>query len=659
MSARMQLLETVYLTSLLLPFILLFVYSCFRFVCYCFHNSILLFSSTTAYVLYKKYLIYPRLNLPLLGINKLSPIQFLIVLIYSGLTCACNLLWVKTADQAASRAAKLSLINLLPLYLAGGHEFGARLLFIPLETYGIFHRTAGWMASIECAIHIIIIYAKHGDQGTDDSGFYGIVGGSMILALLVLPMVKRRVYEVFLVTHLACAFVGLYAIWKHLHFQKSSSVRLIWVCLSTFVVTSSLQLCRILYRNVHTRRSARIVCSFIGDEVIRVAIHMPRPWAVRAGERVNLGIPGLGIFYIFQAHPFSVAWWESDTANGSSPIYLMFRVRNGFTRKIRGCLNPGQEYRAWVDGPFGPSSSVPNDMSLYGHILMATSGIGIAAQIPYIKEILHRRRAAEACTERISLIWELDRSGDYSSAVEWLQELISQDQSYILNIEIYTGVNMITEKSVALGDHDLIKIHAGSIDWEGKVQDESNRQKGRQLVAAEETLGLSVKPGNVRLKAEDGIQYAWHVDDISLRHLFDKHLSKHSVGAYQRLCSEVGQSFWAIYNEPTKKEDLARSEEIEHLEQEKKILVEKLAEANTKIAELLDKIESVEAQRDSLEESISKSNQTLLLHQEEAQRWMTISDYYQNSFLYVSDALAHVVTYLQGVEGNSYTLGTS
>ena len=61
-------------------------------------------------------------------------------------------------------------------------------------------------------------------------------------------------------------------------------------------------------------------------------------------------------------------------------------------------------------------------------------------------------------------------------------------------------------------------------------------------------LGIQVKPSEVRLRPnEDDLKYAWKVDDPSLEPLFEKHLSKHSVGAYMQLYREVGQSFHAVH----------------------------------------------------------------------------------------------------------------
>jgi len=45
----------------------------------------------------------------------------------------------------------------------------------------------------------------------------------------------------------------------------------------------------------------------------------------------------------------------------------------------------------------------------YGNVLMFASGIGIAAQVPYIKEVLRAFRESKARIKSILLIWQLDK----------------------------------------------------------------------------------------------------------------------------------------------------------------------------------------------------------------------------------------------------------
>lgn len=61
-----------------------------------------------------------------------------------------------------------------------------------------------------------------------------------------------------------------------------------------------------------------------------------------------------------------------------------------------------------------------------------------------------------------------------------------------------------------------------------------------------ETLGIEVQPSDVRLKSEEDTPYRWQIDDPALEPLFQKHLSKHSVGTYMLLHKMVGQTFQAV-----------------------------------------------------------------------------------------------------------------
>lgn len=259
----------------------------------------------------------------------------------------------------------------------------------------------------------------------------------MFLSLLLLPLVKRRVYEIFLVTHLAMSILGLLYTWKHTEPSHILSRRYLLLCITSFTVTEALRLLRILYRNIALGKSfVRLIMKPYAENNVQVSLHLPRPWKVRAGERISLGIPYLGLFYLFQSHPFSIAWWEDNADGEAVTIHLLFRARTGFTRKVLDCLEADREYLAWIDGPFGPSSVHHyrpfTEVSDYGHILMVTNGIGIAAQLPYINEILLRGHGAG--TKKITLVWQVDRTGDWESTFEWLQQLIKQDANYVLNL---------------------------------------------------------------------------------------------------------------------------------------------------------------------------------------------------------------------------------
>jgi hypothetical protein len=47
--------------------------------------------------------------------------------------------------------------------------------------------------------------------------------------------------------------------------------------------------------------------------------------------------------------------------------------------------------------------------------------------------------------------------------------------------------------------------------------------------------------------------YVWHISDPLIKPLFEKSMSKHSVGAYIELHANVGRSFWAVHSSDTRR----------------------------------------------------------------------------------------------------------
>ncbi|KAB8069861.1 hypothetical protein BDV29DRAFT_198373 [Aspergillus leporis] len=484
----MELVENPYFLTIIGSLLLLLIYRLGNRASLFISTRHSCLGSTSPYHLFLRYLAYPRSSWRLLGIDALSPLQAVWLLAYFSGNCVCIFVGTKSVSEKGTRAAHLSLINLLPLYFSGGREFSARLLGLSLETYGIIHRSAGFMAVLQATVHVIIANQDIVFDVSNSTHFFGLLGGCMFLSLLFLPTVKRRVYEVFLVTHLACAVLGLISIWQHLGPSHNLPRKYLLTCLCMFTITGAIQLLRIIYRNkVLGKKSVRLVMKPYTEEIVQAVLHLPRPWVVRAGERINLGIPSLGLFYLFQSHPFAITWWEDNGKGEAISIFLMFRARTGFTRKALKYMEPDREYWAWIDGPFGPSPvhnyGLSREVGDYGHILMITTGIGIAAQLPYIKELLHRRRSARIITQKITLVWQLDRTGDWESARDWLQNLVKQDDGYMLEVMVYDPSSVDNlQVPRKIGHHDLISFYGGKVKWEEVLSAEMQRQSGKLLV---------------------------------------------------------------------------------------------------------------------------------------------------------------------------------
>lgn len=168
---------------------------------------------------------------------------------------------------------------------------------------------------------------------------------------------------------------------------------------------------------------------------------MARPLKFKAGQYIYLTLWGLSTFSALESHPFQICWAYQDE-EGQQVLILLAQPRRGFTRKISG--SSYQRYPAFVEGPYGK----PLHLGQYGTILLLATGVGIAGQLAYIKELLQLYHECEAKTRRIALFWELDAEGGLPNTTfpiyadrtylayrywvrGWMDELLALDVDYV------------------------------------------------------------------------------------------------------------------------------------------------------------------------------------------------------------------------------------
>ncbi|GFF60864.1 hypothetical protein IFM51744_10512 [Aspergillus udagawae] len=161
-----------------------------------------------------------------------------------------------------------------------------------------------------------------------------------------------------------------------------------------------------------------------------------------------------------------------------------------------------------------------------------------------------------------------------------------------------------------------------------------NEWQDRNSLVEGEAIGVVVKPSEVRLKfREEQAQYAWKFNYKSLVPLFDKHLSKHSVGAYKQLHREAGKGFYAVdpkdIPEDTPQPDI--TEQVLCLETERADLVLRLAEAEQLIVALeatrVQHEEVISTQKSIIQEAQASVN----FYEQDIQKWMLKVDIYEKS----------------------------
>ena len=224
----------------------------------------------------------------------------------------------------------------------------------------------------------------------------------IMLALAILIVFRHYQHELFQKSHYFMAIAILYTAWRHLDDAPRSRRLFVYLAAGVFVILVLLRISRLLLRNVtRSKAGGSTVVTQIQDTV-RVQIKVPRPWKIRAGQYVYIWMSGVSFWSTFQSHPFVISWWDDVQGKGVN-IYLLISPRSGFTGKLLRHTG-SRALSCWIDGPYGLWLNAAD----YGSVLMFATGIGIAAQVPYVKEILQMRRESKARTQNISLIWQLN-----------------------------------------------------------------------------------------------------------------------------------------------------------------------------------------------------------------------------------------------------------
>lgn len=223
---------------------------------------------------------------------------------------------------------------------------------------------------------------------------------------MLLLCLRRYFYEFFIKTHYGLAIFAVYALWKHVAANRAFSRIYIFVAAASFTCTSILQMLNLIVRNVGWGRLFAQANVVVRNDAVKIVLTNLKPFKPRPGQFVYLRLLDLGRFTWLENHPFGIIWHEGKDGRADS-ISLLAKARGDFTDKLLRHATTKHNFLACVEGPYGGTI----DLSRYGCVLMFATGIGIAAQVPYIREILERRLRWESPTRRLVVAWEIDREG--------------------------------------------------------------------------------------------------------------------------------------------------------------------------------------------------------------------------------------------------------
>ncbi|KAK5131626.1 hypothetical protein LTR04_004905 [Oleoguttula sp. CCFEE 6159] len=198
-----------------------------------------------------------------------------------------------------------------------------------------------------------------------------------------------------------------------------------------------------------------------------------------------------------------VTWWDEDSKGNVISISLLVKLQEGLTEKLLRRRSPDAWFVTAIDGPYGSVKELGD----YGSVVMVASGIGIASQIPFIKELLKGCKNHTVRTRRIFLVWQLDKEskraesssqsavlidpGDRDWVCEWMDELLANDVSHVLDISLYDYSREPRKgEPQKHGSHDRLRSFSGHVDIEEVLCDEISSRKGRMLITGDSTVAI-------------------------------------------------------------------------------------------------------------------------------------------------------------------------
>ena len=217
----------------------------------------------------------------------------------------------------------------------------------------------------------------------------------------MLPWIRHRVYELCMNLHVALGWFTIVATWFHLKIRFQFDGYIMIGCAGVLILTVVAHIVHQIFRNKMDGRGLAVAEKVNLEGAVQLTFSPTRPWRVRAGQYVYLRIPAVSHLSFAESHPLNILWWEENNTNKKATrITVLAKVESGFTRRLNSC--PHNSLRILLDGPYGKKK----DTDYYDSFVFISTGIGITAQLAYLKELIARQEYGHRL-RRVCLVWQV------------------------------------------------------------------------------------------------------------------------------------------------------------------------------------------------------------------------------------------------------------
>ncbi len=263
-----------------------------------------------------------------------------------------------------------------------------------------------------------------------------------LLLLCSFYFVRRLMYEFFLKLHLLLAVVCIIAMLNHLLPLGLAKSCFPLAALCLWSLNAVARLAQIGFCNigggVYDRNEQVNIIHHLkssGSTVGAMTLHirLRRSMKMRPGQYFYLFFSDLGFRRRFQAHPFTVAWWDDPIK--AKNLSFLIEPHNGLSADL---IRRNSLRTVTLDGPYGIDHRIED----HEMVILVAKGIGIAGVLSYVRYLLDmrfhqdRRYRRALMTRKIDLFWVLDDNCQEDWISKWLSELKEKDAGRVLPLQV-------------------------------------------------------------------------------------------------------------------------------------------------------------------------------------------------------------------------------
>ena len=250
---------------------------------------------------------------------------------------------------------------------------------------------------------------------------------------------RHAFYETFKIAHIVLSLAAVVGLYYHLSIKDFPQLKYLYAAIICWGLDRGARLLRVAYYNFGSGGTKALVEALPGG-ASRVTVTLARPWHFKPGEHAYIYMPSVGLW---QSHPFSIAWSEeaespdSETlpmsrqdalAMQKTTISFIIRGRTGFTGSLynKAVERPDGKMvtKCLVEGPYGGM----HRMHSYGTVMLFAGGVGIAHQVPHVRDLVAAYSNNTAATKKVVLVWIIQSPEHLEWIRPWMTSILAMDK---------------------------------------------------------------------------------------------------------------------------------------------------------------------------------------------------------------------------------------